>query len=801
MTTKNTPPIADSPLQRRHWPTMLVTLVTLVTLIGLFFALQVLEQRREQNLRDSFAHESNRITTKINERVSAFAQILRAGSGLFAASERVDRAEWAAFVEKLDLDQAYRGIQGVGFSLYIPKQKLAAHLSAMRKQGFPDYVIKPEEGREEYTSIIYLEPFAGRNLRAFGYDMYSEATRNVAMEKARDVGDVIFSGKVTLLQETRADVQAGLLAYFPVYRNASLTQTVDQRRTALVGWVYSPYRMNDLMAPILAKELNAIRVQIFDGEEESAAHLLYDSGQGNAPDAVADEYGFAVTQKLEMFGRFWTLRYTAMPGFANTQRFSSQWADLAMLMLIGTLVLGLSGSLISARRRGEAIAKELTLELRVSEQRYNALFSRSRSPMLLIDPVDGQIIEANTAAADFYGYSTEQLKTMNIGQINVLSQDQIATEMQLAVSEQRTHFNFSHRLADGNVRDVEEHSAPIEVAGRVLLYSIVVDVTTRHQAEDALAQQRQRMSNILWGTGVGTWEWNVQTGETRFNERWAELIGHTLDELAPVSIATWMKYAHPDDLAATGAALERHFSGEIDHYECESRMRHKDGHWIWVLDRGKLVSRTPAGLPEWMAGTHSDITARKGMEDEIRQLAYFDVLTGLPNRRMLDDRLSRAMVTSKRSALYGALMFLDLDNFKSLNDAHGHGLGDLLLIEVAHRLSSCVREMDTVARMGGDEFVVVLSELGIDKAQSSAQAADVAEKIRASLAAPYQLTLAQAGEQEKSVEHHCGASIGVVVFISHDTCQADLMKSADAAMYQAKEAGRNRVQFFQSPDL
>jgi diguanylate cyclase (GGDEF)-like protein/PAS domain S-box-containing protein len=793
MTNIKARPIVSKQLMRQHWPTILVTVVAL---IGLFIVWQLLQQRREQNLRDIFVHESQRITTKIDERVSAYGQILRSGAGLFAASEKVERAEWATFVEKLDLDQSYRGIQGVGFSLYIPKLKLAAHQSEMRKLGFPDYVVKPEGDRDEYTSIIYLEPFSGRNLRAFGYDMYSEATRNAAMAHARDVGDVIFSGRVKLVQETKADVQAGLLAYYPVYRNSALTQTIEQRRAALVGWVYSPYRMNDLMAPILAEELDTVRLQIFDGDAVSDAHLLYDSEQGIAAKAVASGDSFTFTQKLELSGRYWTLRYTTLPGFAATQRFSSEWGDLATLLLVGMLVLGLSGSLIGTRRRAEAIAQQLIGDLRVSEQRYDALFAKSRVPMMLIDPIDGQILEGNAAAADFYGYRLDQLKAMNIGQINILTSVQIATEMQLAVNEQRAYFNFSHRLADGSIRDVEVHSGPIEVHGRHLLYSIVVDVTKRRHAEEAMVQQSQRMSNILWGTGVGTWEWNVQTGETRVNERWAELIGYTLDELAPVSIATWMKYAHPDDLAASGAALEKHFAGEIDYYECESRMRHKDGHWIWVLDRGKLVSRTPDRLPEWMAGTHTDITVRKSMEIEIRQLAYFDALTGLPNRRLLNDRLNHAMASSKRNGLYGALMFLDLDNFKPLNDTHGHVVGDLLLIEVAHRLSACVREMDTVARLGGDEFVVMLSELEADKAQATAQAGAVAEKIRATLAEPYHLTVVQSGEEEKSVEHRCSASIGLVMFIDHEASQADLLKWADAAMYQAKDTGRNKVSFY-----
>jgi len=139
------------------------------------------------------------------------------------------------------------------------------------------------------------------------------------------------------------------------------------------------------------------------------------------------------------------------------------------------------------------------------------------------------------------------------------------------------------------------------------------------EARQALAQDRQRLSNILWGTGVGTWEWNVRTGETHFNERWAEIVGYRLDELAPISIATWNRLAHPEDEARSVERLQRHFSGELDHYACEVRMRHREGHWVWVLDRGKVVSRGADGQPEWMAGTHWDITDRKLAEQALRE--------------------------------------------------------------------------------------------------------------------------------------------------------------------------------------
>ncbi len=144
-------------------------------------------------------------------------------------------------------------------------------------------------------------------------------------------------------------------------------------------------------------------------------------------------------------------------------------------------------------------------------------------------------------------------------------------------------------------------------------------IPERTQTAEALFHERERLAAIINGTNIGTWEWNIQTGETIFNNRWAEIIGYTLDELAPVSIETWMKFAHPDDLQLSGELLERHFRGDLDYYECESRMKHKSGDWVWVLDRGKVASWTEDGKPLLMFGTHLDLTARKQAEEVLRQ--------------------------------------------------------------------------------------------------------------------------------------------------------------------------------------
>jgi diguanylate cyclase (GGDEF)-like protein/PAS domain S-box-containing protein len=205
--------------------------------------------------------------------------------------------------------------------------------------------------------------------------------------------------------------------------------------------------------------------------------------------------------------------------------------------------------------------------------------------------------------------------------------------------------------------------------------------------------------------------------------------------------------------------------------------------------------RGPGGRVTNYVGTFSDITVRKEAEDEIRQLAFFDHLTRLPNRRLMLDRLAQALASSARHGRHGALMLIDLDNFKTLNDTLGHAVGDQLLIEVAARLKACVREGDTVARLGGDEFVVILEDLD-ESAHAAVQAEYVAYKIQTQLGRPYQLDVTLDADSPGVRNHHCTSSTGISMFLGNATGVDELMKRADTAMYQAKAAGRNTLCFF-----
>lgn len=367
-------------------------------------------------------------------------------------------------------------------------------------------------------------------------------------------------------------------------------------------------------------------------------------------------------------------------------------------------------------------------------------------------------------------------------------------QMQAVVARAR---NFqAHRIerARPDGRWLEIRGTPLASGGFVTSY---IDVTERKQAEKALEQSEERWKFALEGANDGVWDWNYQTGEVLYSKRWKEMFGYAEAEIGNTR-SEWLDRVHPDDLAGVVKIIKLHLYSKTSPPSVEYRFRCKDGSWKWTLGRGMVVSRNSEGKPLRLVGTNSDITERKQMEEQVRQLAFFDPLTKLPNRRLLNDRLSQAMSASKRSAFYGAVMVLDLDNFKPINDTHGHLVGDLLLIEAARRLNSCLRETDTVARFGGDEFVVMLSDLNPDKAESTSQAGIIAEKIRTCLSEPYLLIIKRDGEADAAIEHHCTASIGVALFIGNKASQDDVLKWADAAMYQAKDGGRNSLRFYDS---
>lgn len=340
---------------------------------------------------------------------------------------------------------------------------------------------------------------------------------------------------------------------------------------------------------------------------------------------------------------------------------------------------------------------------------------------------------------------------------------------------------------------------PITRADEVGALIAVVNQLMQSNAErqQGLKESEARFKTMFSEAPLGIALVESLTGKMQaVNPMFARISGRSVNEMTQID---WMSITHPDDLQEDLDKMALMNAGKIPGFQMEKRYLHKDGTEIWINMTIAPVHLENKTLPLHLCMIE-DITERKKNEQTVYQLAYFDLLTQLPNRLLLQDRLTQAMLAGKRNERYGALIFLDLDNFKSLNDTRGHSSGDSLLVEVAARLKTCVREIDTVSRFGGDEFVVLLQDMSRDLTEARSQAYLLSEKICNRLAEPYELTLAaDAIRLAQRITHHCSASVGVSLFLGMEMSEEDVIKRADIAMYQAKAEGRNQVRFYEVP--
>jgi diguanylate cyclase (GGDEF)-like protein/PAS domain S-box-containing protein len=315
--------------------------------------------------------------------------------------------------------------------------------------------------------------------------------------------------------------------------------------------------------------------------------------------------------------------------------------------------------------------------------------------------------------------------------------------------------------------------------------SVIQDITERKNAEAHLRDSEARLKLALDSAGDGVWDWDIPSGVEIFSDRCREMYGYGRGEM-PDRASDFDLHTHPDDMADLLKDRQAHFDGRTSTYVNEHRIQCKDGSWKWILSRGMVISRDAQGKPLRMIGTHTDITDRKSAEALVWQQANFDLLTGLPNRRMLRDRLAQDLRKTTRDGRQLAILFVDLDHFKEVNDTLGHDAGDQLLIEAARRISQCVRDSDTVARMGGDEFTLVLSDLHDN---------DWLDRILRDVLQAMSMRF-QLGDEQVFIS----ASIGITIYPTDGQEVETLFKNADQALYVAKGAGRNRFSYF-TPSL
>jgi diguanylate cyclase (GGDEF)-like protein/PAS domain S-box-containing protein len=416
--------------------------------------------------------------------------------------------------------------------------------------------------------------------------------------------------------------------------------------------------------------------------------------------------------------------------------------------------------------------KRLIKDLSSSESRFRRFFEKNSSVMLLIDPQTNCFIDANEAAVSFYGYPRERLTGMLVNQINTLSGPEIAAEIEQVMKLSARRFHFRHRLASGEIRDVEVYASSIDTGGRPLLLAIIHDETERKLAEEKL----QLAANVFLNAREAIMIINEDGTILEVNESFSYITGFKHDEAM----------GSPLSLLAAEATEEQVYNkmwAELKakgHWYGEVRMRRKNGEVITTLQTISAVRNSQAGQ---YVVLFSDITLIKAHASQLEHLAHYDPLTNLPNRVLLTDRLSQAMASERRRELMLALAYLDLDGFKAVNDLHGHEIGDKLLVALAENMQHTLREGDTLARIGGDEFVALMLDLTDASATS-----ELLPRLLAAAAKPVQI-----GELTLQVS----ASLGVTFFPQVEAVDSDqLLRQADQAMYTAKLSGRNRFHVF-----
>ena len=602
-------PQRSAPMSRRL-ALLLPAAVLLTGLAASALGTWWLHTRTQTEAAEEFQRIVARHKNEISNRFRQPVYGLNGARGIYATHAEVRRDSFQRYVASRNLRAEFPGVRGFGFIQRVERADLPAFIAAERADGAPNFALRQLAPKDEPEHFIikFIEP-AANNAGAAGLDIGSEAVRRQGALQALETGEATATGMVTLVQDQRRS--AGVLLYLPVFAEAPRNAAPDTRG-ALRGLLFAPIVISELLEGLGDVVAGQANVALFDTASGTVeAPKMFDSAESVLP-AALQAARFEVLHTVDIPGRLLTMRVRSTPVFDAAHAGTTAWLIGLGGLFASTLLAALMRQQITGRSRAERRAREMTVDL------ANQKFALDQHGIVSISDLQGSIVYVNQRFCDISGYAQEEL----IGQNHRIVSSGIHGPAfyqdlwQTIVSGRVWHGQICNRHKDGSHYWVDATVVPLLGAdGLVESYiAIRTDITERKTAERGLARERKSLQNIIEGTQVGTWEWNVETGQTAFNERWAQIVGHSLAELGDTTIDTWARFGHPDDLQASGLALQRHFDGATEAYECEARMRHRNGHWVWVLSRGKLFSRAADGRPRWMAGTHLDITERKQAE-------------------------------------------------------------------------------------------------------------------------------------------------------------------------------------------
>ncbi|KQO23434.1 EAL domain-containing protein [Acidovorax sp. Leaf78] len=766
----------------RHWLPG-IGVATLGIALSLWLAWQQ-SQAVAQVGQARFVQEARSFADALGQRIEGHTEVVNGLRGLFTANPHLTRAEFERAASDLEVGQRYAGVRNLSFTRWVPGSERAAYEARVRADrsisanGYPDFAIRPPGERAEYFVAEYLWPMSG-NESVLGLDISAQPTNLAAMQYSRDSGHTVASAPFDLLQEETH--RPGFVIRVPVF-----DYTAGTPEPRFVGAVASTIRVYDLVQALGSQGLlNGISIAMADhgsvraGSTDATVRTLLTQSSAALPDSQP------FVRDLLVHDRRWRLTFRPARSFLSASEARLPILAGAGGVLVSLLLASTVGLLVRQRTMALVRAQASDDARRESDERFRALFNQASVGVAMLDSTTGRFLRVNQRYADIVGYTPGEMLTMSFQSITHPG-DLAADVQQLErlkageIPEYRLEKRYLHK--EGRVVWTDLTVSPGATPDNHI--AVVQDITSRKLMEDTLRTNEHRLRGILERLPMGLCLVHPD-GRIGFrNQRYVEICGYTEAEVPDVDL--WWQRAFPNVAEREGvrdswrAAVKRAagVDGVIPGAEYLITCRDGTKRPVEVsgvqVEGGHLV-------------TMQDLSQRKAAEEEINNLAYYDPLTSLPNRRLLMDRLQQALAASTRHHRSGALLLLDLDNFKTLNETRGHDSGDHLLLQVAQRLRECVHEDDTVARQGGDEFVVVLEDLGDNPEEAAARSEEVGQRILAALRAPYML---------HGTAHHSSLSMGVTVFSGTRETVDELLKRADLALYQAKSAGRDTLRYY-----
>ena len=799
--------------------------VTLV--VGLCLSLLAWHNAARQVQRDAddqFNRASMESTHRLNEALIYYVNLIGSFQALFTATDTVSRDEFHRHFLNLDVDSGYPGLVAVQFSKRVPHEEKTAFEASVRAdksldaKGNPGYAIHPSGQRPSYMAVTYVEP-AVHNEKVLGYDQIHEASRRETTELARDAGKPMASAPLTLISGDGKTL--GFVIRAPLYKPRSPLATVEQRRQAFMGQIGAAFQAESILGTIINPDDWASRqwvVRDVGPAERTLAplppHQLFDTAQMSATafnpkQAVADEDHRL--QTVEVAGRRWELTLVRLPVNALWQHYPLTLLISGLLVTAG-LWLALRGF---ATQYGQAtrMARKLSSQALSSEKHLRSVIDNTVDGIVTVNQA-GTVLTVNPAISRIFGHEASDMVGHPLSRLipGIRSHGLDQPMEDFLMTQQVSFDGVGHRVEgkhqDSRTLPLDLAISHMDVDGEKQYVGILRDLSSECLAEQSI-QEAQRQLNevdemrrvIVHNAPYAIFVLNRHGIIQTVNPAGEALLGYKSNELIGKSTAE--RFFEPGEVGERARMLALRLNRPVEHMQVLAHLAHESpglpSEWTLVRTDGRhltaevtvTILRNEMDEMTGYLAMASDVTSRREAESQLQHLALHDSLTGLPNRNMLQEQLKASVTLAERDGNSLALMFLDLDRFKKINDTLGHHIGDSVLIEVARRLRSEMRTSDIVARLGGDEFVVMLPRIALAE-----DGAVVAQKLLDIFAEPLRV-----GPHELRVT----PSIGLVIYPAHGTDAITLMRHADLAMYQAKSHGRNRVQMYtehmESPTL